>query len=146
MNFISKFGHAFASLFVHNSGAAEIVLHDVSSFVGHAEPIVQEIETGLKQQIESGDHGKVITSIQNFLLKYEPDLQKVGAAANELGAMPKKNLLQGVAEFALTALLPAGVPTFMIRLAIEFAYSIFQAKRANPALAAPEPVPEPAAL
>lgn len=145
MNIFSKFGHVFVSLFAHSSDAAEVVVHDVSGFALKAEPIVAEIEDGLKKEIDAGDHSKVLTAIQNFLLKFEPDLQKVGQVANELGAMPKANLLQGAAQFALTAILPGGVPTSLIRLAIEFAYNILLAKKANPALATPSaPVPVPA--
>lgn len=129
MKILDGFLHFFTSLFGHGSGdAAQTVLHGVAGLATKAEPIVLEIEDGLKKELDSGDHNKVLQSIQNYLHKYEPDLKIVTDKANELAMQPKADLLLGVAEFALGCFMP-GVASHWLRLAIEFAYSMMQAKK-----------------
>lgn len=142
MSFFGSIGHFFASLFGKNGNVAQTVLHDVSSFVSLAEPIVADVQAELKNIPQDS----VTAAIEKFLAKYAPDVTQVGGIATQLAALPAANMWQSVASMALSFLAPTGTATSLLNLAIELAYQIFQKKQAAAAIPAPAaPAPAKAA-
>ena len=127
MKFFSSILHFFASLFEANGNIAQKVLHDVSSYVSLAEPIVAGIETEIKTLEPTP--GALVTGIEKFLAKYESDAAKVAATAAALAALPSADLWKNLAVAALQTFVPVGTAASALNLAIEFAYSIFKAKQ-----------------
>lgn len=129
MNIFSGISHFFQSLFGKNGATAQAVLHNVSSFVTLAEPIVSEVETEVKTLVAVDPNAK-LQLIAKFLAKYQPDVAKVASATNSLSSMPDADLWHNLATFALNALVPGGTAGSLINLAIELAYNIFKSKSA----------------
>jgi hypothetical protein len=130
MSVWSAIGHFFQSLFGKDSDTAQKVLHDASSFVQLAEPIVTGIETELKPAAAAHPSG-TIAAVENFLVKYEPDATRVQAVAASYATLPAADLWRNTALFALQAVAPKGVASSLLNLAIELAYSIVKAKRSS---------------
>ncbi|HLH04928.1 MAG TPA: hypothetical protein VKX25_19325 [Bryobacteraceae bacterium] len=128
MSLWSAIDHFFKSVFGKDSDIAQKVLHDASSFVQLAEPIVTEIDTDLKPAAAANPSGTV-AAVENFLTKYESDLARVKTAASSFAALPAADLWRNVAQFALQAVAPKGVASSLLNLAIELAYSISKSKR-----------------
>jgi hypothetical protein len=134
-NFFLGIAHFFKSLFGDNGATVQKVLHDVSGFVGIAEPIIQEIEVEVKAIIQAGDHNATLTSMLNFLGKYEPDFNKAKQIADTLSGLPVADILHNLAVLALSTIVPAGTASSLIRMAVELAYNVFKAKKAAVAAA-----------
>jgi hypothetical protein len=141
MNIFSGISHFFTSLFGKNADTAQKVLHNVSSFVTLAEPVVAEVETEVKQ-LAAVDPNAKLQLVAKFLSKYEPDLAKVASTANSLSGLPEADLLHNLATIALSTLVPSGTAASLVNLAIELAYNIFKTKSA--ATAAPAAAPKAA--
>jgi hypothetical protein len=139
MSFFGSIGHFFESLFGKNSNVAQTVLHDVSSFVTLAEPIVEDVNTIIKAAPQSG----TALAIEKFLSKYEADASKVASLAQNLAALPTADMWRNAALVALQFVAPSGTATSLLNLAIELAYQIIQKKKqpSTTTPAAPQPVP-----
>lgn len=132
MSVFSSIGHVFTSLFGAKASVAQKVLHEVSSFVQLASPIVAEIETELKASA-SPDAAKILVYVQ----RYEKDSVVAKSFVDSLTGLPVSVIWHNVAVFALASLVPAGTASSLLNLAIEMAYSIFKAS--------PAATPQPAA-
>ena len=143
MNIFSGIGHFFKSLFGKNSDVAQKVLHDVSSFVSLAEPIVQEVETEVKA-INAVDPSATLAATVKFLGKYEPDLAKVQTTASSLVGLPTTDLWHSLATIALGTVVPSGTAGSLINLAVELAYNFVKSKSAAEATPAPAAAATPA--
>jgi hypothetical protein len=131
-NFFKAIGHFFTSLFGNNGAIAQKVLHDASSFVNLALPIVQGIDTELKTV-----KGSVVAlDIVKFLDKYLPDVEKAEKLAASFATLPGAQLWRAVATTALQAITPVGISSSLINLAVELAYNIFKQSVAPKAPAA----------
>lgn len=128
-NIFSVIGHFFASLFGAKGALAQKILHDASSFVTLAEPIVAEVETEIKAL---PDQGKSVQAIEGFLAKYEADSGKVSSIAQTLSGLPVADLWHNLAVIALQALAPQGTATSLLNLAVELAYNLYKQSKATP--------------
>jgi hypothetical protein len=133
MSFFGSIAHFFSSLFGKNSTVVQNVLHDVSSFVNLAEPIVAGIETELKTLPNSPQAAQIAA----FLEKYAPVGAQVGQIAGNLSQFSGPTLWAQVAQTALSFIVPSGTAANLINLAVELAYSTFKQIQAAKAAAAP---------
>lgn len=133
MSFFGSIAHFFASLFGKNSTVVQTVLHDVSSFVNLAEPIVAGIEAELKSLPQSPTSAQ----IEKFLEKYAPVGAQVGQIAGSLAQYSGSVLWSQIAQTALSFITPAGTAGNLINLAIELAYSTFKQIQAAKSAKAP---------
>ena len=129
MGLWSAIGHFFTSLFGKSAGIAQEVLHDVSSFVQLAEPIVEQVETEIKAQT-ADTPSSAVSAVAAFLTKYEPNLVRVQAASAALATLPAADLFRNVAVYALQAVAPKGTANSLLNLAVELAYNIYKKKTA----------------
>lgn len=120
-------GHFFSSLFGASGSAVQTVLHDVSSFVNLAAPIVADLDALAKAEpTQTG----LIASIERWIATYEADAGRVVAWVTQAQGLPLSDVLRTGATLALSALVPAGTAQSMLNLAIELAYSVFKRKPA----------------
>lgn len=124
---LKAIGHFFSSLFGTSGSVVQAVLHDVSSFVNLAAPIVADLEALAKA--EPNQTG-LIASIERWIATYQADAAKVGAWVTQAQGLPINDVLRTAATLALSALVPAGTAQSMLNLAIELAYSVFKRKPA----------------
>jgi hypothetical protein len=131
MNIWKDIGHFFGDLFGNNGDAVKTVLHNVSSLVTEAQPIVEAVETDVKAVIAAGaaDPKGILATALKFIQKYEPDLAKAQATANTLAALPLSDMFRDLASFALQTLAPSGTLASSLNLAVELAYSVFKQKQ-----------------
>ena len=133
MSILGTIGKFFSGLLPHHQDAANEVLKDVSVYLPMALTCVTAVENELKI---AGNPSAV--QIGKFLSKYEPDLQKVVATAQQLAALPASDLFHEAALYALNTLAPPGVTQSLLNLAVEMAYNILKASAPAPA---PTPTP-----
>jgi hypothetical protein len=145
MSWLSPLGHLFKALFGAHGDIAQGILHDVSSFVQLADPIILDVESELKPI--ASDKTARVAGVLKFLGKYEPDVQTAVDTANRLAGLPTEDLLRQAAVFALTTFVPAGTTASLLNLAVELAYNIFKrAQQAKASQSIPStPAPNPAA-
>ena len=132
MNVFKLITHFFASLFGRDGDTAQQVLHHVSSFVGLAKPIVEDIETTVK--IVPDETGR-LDAAGKFLSKYEPDVEQVQAMLGTFEKLGPADLARQLALAALHSMVPVGTASSVLTLAIELAYSIVKARQASVAAA-----------
>jgi hypothetical protein len=127
-SFFTTLGKDIKDLFGGNSNILESVLHDVSTFVSKAEPIVEDVNTVIKAAPQSG----VVLAIEKFLSKYEADAVKVASMAQNLAALPAADMFRKAALAALQLVSPAGTAVSLLNTAIEIAYQIILKKTTKP--------------
>lgn len=123
LSFFKAIGHFFTSLFGNSGKVVQVVLHDVSSFVNLAGPIVAELAAIAKA---SPDPSGLLTNIEKWITTYESDATVVQNFINSVKDLPYLDILHKAASLALSTLIPAGTANSLINLAIELAYSIFK--------------------
>lgn len=122
-SWLKAVGHFFSALFGKSGDIVKVILHDISSFVNLAKPIVAELALIAKLQPVQSD---LVKEIEKWLGVYIEDAAKVGAWVAQAETLPYLDVLRSAATLALSALLPAGTASSIINLAIELAYNIFK--------------------
>ena len=132
MNFsIASIKAWFSGLFAKGNRAVVVSLLDhVSVFVDHALPIVKAIDEQLKPAIRTSSQPLIIT-IETFIGERLNGLELTAARrdAQKLVYLPTADMLVNVALILLARAKPESVPTSLLRLAIELAYSIYKATK-----------------
>jgi len=135
---ISGVGHAilhiaqqpilfFEKIFGGQAGEAQKILIEVAGIAQKAEPVVAQIDTEVKAILAVNPSGKLST-VEAFLSKYEPDIAKVAATAQNLAGYATSDLYHALAAFAVSKLSP-GTGASLVNLAVELGYSLFQANQ-----------------
>lgn len=123
LTWLKTIGHFFSSLFGASGNVVQTILHDISSFVNLAGPIVADLAALAKAQ---PDQTGLIANIERWIATYQTDAAKVAAWVGEAQKLPISDILRTAATLALSALVPAGTAQSMLNLAIELAYSVFK--------------------
>ena len=130
MGWWSPIEHFFVAIFGKSADAAQKVLHNASSFIQLAEPIVEEIDTDVKAQAIANPSA-TMAAVSKFLTKYEPNVVRVESTVAAFATLPAADLWRNVALFALQAVAPKGTASSLLNLSIELAYNVFKSKSAS---------------
>ncbi len=125
---VAAVGHFFQSLFGGSGSLVQSVLHDVSSFVNLASPIVADLAAIAKA---SPTQSGLIAAVEKWIEAYQADAPKIASWVAQAQGLATSDVLRSAAELAMSAIVPAGTAQSTINLAIELAYSVFK-KSSNP--------------
>lgn len=134
LNWFKAIGHFFTSLFGGTGPVVQAVLHDASSFINLAAPIVAELANLAKAQpTQTG----LIAIIEKWLGAYQADAVKVGSWVSTAQGLPISDVLRSAALLALSSFAPAGTTASLLNLAIEMAYNVFKRQQTVPTTPTP---------
>ena len=138
MSAFSSFGHvilhiveqpvlALEKLFGGQADEAQKIIGEVASLAQKAEPIIGQVDTEVKAIIAVSP-SQTLSTIEAFLSKHEPDVEKVAATAQSLMGYATSDLYHALAAFAVSKLAPSTGKS-LVNLAVELGYSLFQANQ-----------------